>query len=230
MIDPRTIELMNRALDGVATEPERADLDRALTASAEARSHYEAMSRIVCRLSEVEMIAPPSELHQKIVAAVEGVEKMRAVPRAPHAHPAHEQEHGFVAWLRHAFSPPGLRYGATFGLGLAAGAVILWVVAIGQPGDATRGVNPSHVSGTISTPSSGVGSLPVAIPEVGVSGSVAVLDRGSVTQVHLKVDGEEGIEWVFDVPDRDEPTRSVVLRVVKSGETVFQGTVPPVEP
>jgi hypothetical protein len=48
--------------------------------------------------------------------------------------------------------------------------------------------------------------------------------------VHLKVDGEEGIEWVFDVPNRDEPTRSVVLRVVKSGETVFQGTVPPVEP
>lgn len=230
MIDPRTIELMNRVLDGVATEPERADLDRALTASAEARSHYEAMSRLVRRLSAVEMIAPPSELHQKIVAAVEGVEKMRAVPRASHAHHSRDKEPGFMAWLRHAFSPPGLRYGTTFGLGLAAGAVILWVVAIERPGDATRGVNPSHVSGTISSPSSGTGSLPVAIPEAGVSGSVAVTDRGAATQVRLKIDGEGGIEWVFDVPNRDEPTHSVVLRVVKSGETVFQGTVPPVEP
>jgi hypothetical protein len=155
---------------------------------------------------------------------------MRAVPRASHAHPGRDNEHGFLAWLRHAFSPPGLRYGATFGLGLAAGAAILWVVAIGQPGDAARGLNPSHVSGTIATPSSGTGLLPVAIPEVGVSGSVAVNDRGAATQVRLTIDGEEGIEWVFDVPNRDEPTHSVVLRVVKSGETVFQGTVPPVEP
>jgi hypothetical protein len=72
--------------------------------------------------------------------------------------------------------------------------------------------------------------MPVSVPEVGVSGSVAVLDRGSVTQVRLKVDGAGGVEWVFDVPDRDEPNQSVVLKVVESGETVFEGTVPPVEP
>jgi hypothetical protein len=56
-----------------------------------------------------------------------------------------------------------------------------------------------------------------------------VLDRGPVTQVRLKVDAE-GTEWVFDVPDRAEPTHSIVLRVVKSGETVFEGTVEPVKP
>lgn len=221
MIDPKTIELMNRALDGVATEPERADLDRALTASPEARSHYEAISRLVRRLDAVEMIDPPSELHHKIVAAMSAVEPTRAVPHTSHA--GHEHEHGFAAWLRHAFSPPGLRYGATFGLGLAAGLVILLVLPTGPS------VDPSHVSGTISTPPRTTGSMPVSVPEAGVSGSVAVLDRGSVTQVRLKVDGG-GVEWVFDVPDRDEPNQSVVLKVVESGVTVFEGTVLPVEP
>lgn len=228
MIDPKTIELMNRVLDGVATEPERADLDRALTASTEARTHYEAISRLVRRLDAVSMIDPPSELHQRILAAVAAVDRVSAVRHASHAHYHHNKEHGFATWLRHAFSPPGLRYGATFGLGLAAGAVILLVVPSGRPGDVARGVDPSHVSGTISTLST-TGSLPVAVPEAGVSGSVAVLDHGAVTQVRLKVDGG-GTEWVFDVPDRDEPTQSVVLRVVKSGETVFEGTVQPVEP
>lgn len=233
MIDPKTIELMNRVLDGVATEPERADLDRALTASPEARSHYDAMSRLVRRLDAVSMIDPPSELHQRILAAVAATNRVPAVRQTSHAgtaHPAHATEHGFAAWLRHAFSPPGIRYGATFGLGLAAGAVVLLVLPSGRPSDVARGVDPSHVSGTISTPSRATGSLPVAVPEVGVSGSVAVLDRGAVTQVRLKVDGEGGAEWVFDVPNRDEPTQSVVLRVVKSGETVFEGAVQPVEP
>jgi len=230
MIDPKTIELMNRVLDGVATEPERADLDRLLTASTEARAHYDAMNRLVRRLNAVTMIDPPSELHQRIVAAVAAVDRMPALRHASHAHSGYDKEHGFAAWLRHAFSPPGLRYGATFGFGLAAGAVVLMVVQSGRPGDVVQGVDPSHVSGTISTPSRAAGTLPVVVPEAGVSGSVAVLRRGAVTQVRLKVDGEGGAEWVFDVPDRDEPTQSVVLRVVKSGETVFVGTVQPVEP
>lgn len=229
MIDPKAIELMNRVLDGVATEPERADLDRMLTASTEARAHYEAISRLMRRLDAVSMIDPPSELHQRILAAVASVDRVSVVRPTSRAHRDHDKEHGFAAWLRHAFSPPGLRYGATFGLGLAAGAVILLVVLSGRPGHVTRGVDPSYVSGTISTPSTPTGLLPVAVPEVGVSGSVAVLDRGAVIQVRLKVDGE-GTEWVFDVPNRDEPTQSVVLKVVKSGETVFEGAVQPVAP
>jgi hypothetical protein len=63
-----------------------------------------------------------------------------------------------------------------------------------------------------------------------VSGSVAVVDRGPGTQIRLKVDADGGTEWVFDVPDRAEPSQSVVLRVVKSGETVFEGAVQPVQP
>ncbi len=211
MIDPKTIELMNRVLDGAANEPERADLDRALTSSPEARAHYDEMSRLVRRLDSVPMIDPPAELHPRVVSAIEST-GIRHTARS-------SEGHGFFAWLHRAIATPGLRYASTFGLGLAAGAIILAVV---RPGP----VDPGLVSGTMATPPGG--SLPVAVPEAGVSGSVVAFDRGPVTQVHLRVDG--GIEWVFDVPDRAEPTQSVVLRVVKSGETVFEGAVRPVEP
>ncbi|HXV12681.1 MAG TPA: hypothetical protein VEC56_00615 [Candidatus Krumholzibacteria bacterium] len=214
MIDPKHIELMNRVLDGAATEPERADLDRILTSSPEAHAHYDHLRRLVSRLDSVPMVDPPAELYPRVVSAVDasGIRHARS-----------HEEHGFWAWLRHAFAPPGLRYASTFGLGLAAGAFVLALVRPGTP------VDPSQVSGTLANPGA-TGSMPVAVPEAGVWGSVAVVDRGPVTQVHLQVDGQGGTEWVFDVPNRAEPSQSVVLRVVKSGETVFEGAVRPVEP
>jgi hypothetical protein len=111
-----------------------------------------------------------------------------------------------------------------FGLGLVVGIVAWTVFGNG----ASQQIDPSHVSGTIASPTPS-GSVAVTVPEAGVSGSVAVVDRGSVTQVHLTVD-RGGTEWVFDVPARAEPGQSVVLRVVKSGETVFERAVHPVEP
>lgn len=215
MIDPKTIELMHRVLDGAATEPERADLDRTLTASPEARHHYEEMGRLVRRLDSVPMTDLPADLHPRVMAAVDASGIRHRVGSS--------DEHGFGSWLRRAFAPSGLRYASTFGLGLAAGAIILAMVRTGQP------VDPNHVAGTLASPPA-TGSMPVAVPDAGVSGSVAVIDRGPGTQIRLKVDADGGTEWVFDVPDRAEPSQSVVLRVVKSGETVFEGAVQPVEP
>ncbi len=215
MIDPKTIELMNRVLDGAATEPERADLDRTLTSSPEARTHYEELSRLVGRLDAIPMVDPPAHLHPWVVSAVEA-SGIRHATRP-------SDERGFFAWVHDTVRPAGLRYASTFGLGLVAGVVILTVIRSAQP------VDPSQVAGTFATPEAS-GSMPIAIPEAGVLGSVAVVDHGRVTQIRLEVDGEGGTEWVFDVPDRAEPTQSVVLRVVRSGETVFEGAVRPVEP
>lgn len=213
MIDPKTIELMNRALDGAATEPERADLDRTLTASPEARAHYEALGRIVRKLDSVPMVDPPAHLHPRVMDAVDA-----SGPRYAHA----AEPHGFSVWFHRVFPTPSLRYASTFGLGLAAGALIL-AFARGE-----GGIDPSQVSGTMATPAGR--PVPVVVPEAGVSGSVAVVDRGASTQIRLIVDEQGGTEWVFEVPERAEPTQSVVLRVVKSGETVFEGAVQPVEP
>ncbi|MCI0452770.1 MAG: hypothetical protein L0Z51_10340 [Candidatus Latescibacteria bacterium] len=215
MIDSKIIELMNRVLDGAATEPERADLDRILASSPEANTHYESLHRLMSRLDAVPMDEPPAQLHGQVVTSIEASGVRHATRPA--------DDHGFIGWIRHSFARPGLRYASTFGLGLAAGAFLLAAVRPGLP------VDPSQVSGTLATPPA-TGTLPVAVPEAGVSGSVAVVDRGPVTQVRLQVDSAGGTEWVFEVRDRAEPAQSVVLRVVKSGETVFEGAVHPVEP
>jgi hypothetical protein len=215
MIDPKTIELMNRVLDGAATEPERADLDRTLTASPEARAHYEALGRLVRKLDSVPLDEPPAYLHPRVI---EGVERSGV-----HYSAKAGDERGFLGWFHRMVPTFPLRYASTFGLGLAAGAVILAVARGSAPT-----VDPSQVSGTIVTPA-GVPML-VEVPEAGVSGSVAVVDRGPTTQVRLLVDKEGGTEWVIDVPNRAEPSQSVVIRVVKSGETVFEEAVHPVEP
>jgi anti-sigma factor RsiW len=216
MIDSKTIELMNLVLDGNVTDAQRAELDERLAASPETRAHFDEMRRLVSRLDSIPMSDPPASLRHRVLSDVDAaaIHHSRHVPDAP----------GFYAWLRNAFTPPAFRYASVFGLGLVVG-IVAWTVF---ENGASKQIDPSRVSGTIASPTPS-GVVPVAVPEAGVSGSVAVVDRGSVTQVHLTVD-EGGTEWVFDVPARAEPGQSVVLRVVKSGETVFERAVHPVEP
>ena len=218
MIDPKTIELMNRVLDGAATEPERADLDRILTSSPEANKHYEELGRLVRRLDSVPLDEPPATLQPRVF---EGVERTGI-----HYSAKSHGDAGFMAWFKRLIPISPLRYASTFGLGLAAGVVILTVA------HNSRGVDPSQVAGTIATPSGS--PIPVVVPEAGISGSAAVVDHGQVTQVHLQVDAAGGTEWVIDVPNRTEnraePSQSVVIRVVKSGETVFEEAVQPAQP
>jgi hypothetical protein len=167
---------------------------------------------IIERLDAVPMVEPPATLHPRIVARID------ALPRERTRH----EERGFFAWIGGLLPTPAWRYGSTFGLGLAAGAVVLALVRPGSP------VDPSHVSGTM-TPPAVSGVVPVSVPAAGVSGSVAVAERGSVTQVRLLLHGEKVTEWVFDVPTgRDETPQPIVLQVNKAGETVFEGTVQPV--
>jgi anti-sigma factor RsiW len=216
MIDPKTIELMNLVLDGYIIEKQRAELDRRLADSPESRAHFEEMRRLVSRLDTAPMSDPPTPLRPRVLSAIEAASTHHA-----HRVPA---EGGFTAWLRRAVTPPAFRYASVFGLGLVVG-IVAW--AVFETGASNR-IDPSQVSGTIATPSP-AGVVPVAVPEAGISGSVAVVDHGSVTQVHLTVD-TGGTEWVIDVPARAEPNQSVVLRVVKAGETVFERAVPPVKP
>ncbi len=221
MIDPKTIELMNRVLDGAATEPERAELDRAVTSSPEVRAHFDALSRMVQRLDAVPMVEPPTTLHPRIVDALD------ASP--PHATKRAGGDGGFVWWIRNLLPTPALRYGSTFGLGIAAGAV---AIAMLRPGVS---VDPNQVAGTMASPPSGnpaaAGVLPVSAPQAGISAAVAVLDRGDSRELRLLVHGQEPTEWVFRIPEsRDETPQPVVLKVHKAGQTVFEGTVQPVVP
>ena len=58
-LDDRTLELIQLAIDGEATESDRAELDAILTNSAEARAMYEAMRDVARQLDGVPMAEPP---------------------------------------------------------------------------------------------------------------------------------------------------------------------------
>ena len=45
MIEPKVIDLMNLAIDGVASPRERAELEKALAADPTTRSYYESLAR-----------------------------------------------------------------------------------------------------------------------------------------------------------------------------------------
>ena len=136
MIDPKTIELMNRVLDGAATEPERADLDRVLTSSPEANAHYQELGRIVRRLDSVPLDEPPATLHPRVLEAVDRT--------GIHYSAKSHGDAGFLAWFRRLIPISPLRYASTFGLGLAAGVVIL-TVARNSPGVDPSQIGRAHV-------------------------------------------------------------------------------------
>lgn len=58
-LDERTLELIQLAVDGEATESDRAELDAILTNSAEARTMWEAMRDVARRLDGVPVAEPP---------------------------------------------------------------------------------------------------------------------------------------------------------------------------
>jgi hypothetical protein len=203
MIDPKTTDLMNRVLDGDATESERAHLDRYLAAHPEARTHYDEFSRLVQRLDSHPLADPPPVLHSHIMAAVEDHGSARS-----HAAAHRDDPHGrgFAAWVAGVFSPPRLRVATTFGLGLATGAFLLAALHFGRSGawDASR-VDPSQLTGTITKPERPdltsargpirVGAIAPAKPTQGLGCSADVWQEGSETVVEVWIRASEPIAW-----------------------------------
>jgi anti-sigma factor RsiW len=67
MIEPKVIDLMNLAIDGVASPRERAELEKALAADPTTRSYYESLARVVEKLNHDPMPEPPAELEPRIL-------------------------------------------------------------------------------------------------------------------------------------------------------------------
>ena len=197
MIEPRTIELMNLVIDGVASPLERAELDSRLSADLAARSHYEALSQVVRRLDSDPMSDPPAELEPRILDAVDHL------PAPNRARP----DEGSTSWLKGFFSVK-LRPWSTFGLGLAAGVFLLAAVQYGRPSfwDAARDIDPSRVSGSMVSDGARDGhpiaTLPVETEHGTASGSLAVYPMGDHVAVDVVLQSTVAVEWsvTFD-PD-----------------------------
>ncbi len=249
MIDPTYIELMNLELDGKASEKQRARLRCHLAESAEAASYFEDLARVVRGLDAEALLEPPSELHARIMTAVDQAAR----------EPAPE---GFAAWLARAlrFTPARRRVLATFAVGVAAGAFLMASVRFDHAGR----IDPSSVSGTMATRVPEAAIVPG--PGSGVSGSAEIYTEEGVTVVDVRLEGAGVLEWTlgFD-PDlavsqieapagagdfsasagevhvrqagrgtcrivlsgRAEPAETVVLRVVMNGQVVFERAASP---
>jgi hypothetical protein len=183
MIEPRVIELMNLAIDGVATPRERADLEAALASRPEARAYYEALSRMVEKLDADPMSEPPAELEPRILDALQSAEHPRPLPP--------------VATRRRFFTFGPLRPWSTFGLGLAAGMLIIAGLQFARPGIWPTGdVTPSSVSGSmVPEARDAMLSIPVETKEGTVSGTATFSRDGADTVVQLQLQSTVPVEW-----------------------------------
>jgi hypothetical protein len=71
MIEAKFVEIMNLELDGAATESQRTELRRYLETNPVARAHFEALGGLVRQLDARPLVEPPTEFHPRVVAAVD---------------------------------------------------------------------------------------------------------------------------------------------------------------
>lgn len=185
MINPKTIELMNLAIDGVASPRELAELEKAIGVDPTARSYYESLARVVEKLNHDPMPEPPAELEPRILDAVQRESVRRPVPMAP---------------VRKGFFSFKLRPWSTFGLGLAAGVLILAAIREGRPGMwNARNVDPRTVSGSmVADEHTTLGSIPVETDKGTVSGGASIEEQGSNMVVRLRLQSTVPVEWHLD--------------------------------
>ena len=74
-LDDRTLELIQLAIDGEATQNDRAELDAILASSPEARAMFEAMKNVARQLDAVPMVDPPG-VRQVLAAVAEAKKKI----------------------------------------------------------------------------------------------------------------------------------------------------------
>lgn len=185
MIEPKVIDLMNLAIDGVASPRERAELEKALAADPTTRSYYESLARVVEKLNHDPMPEPPAELEPRILDAVQRESVRRPVQMAP---------------VRKGFFSFKLRPWSTFGLGLAAGVLIFAAIEQGRPGMwSAHNADPGSVSGSmVSNARAPLGSIPVETDKGTVSGAATIEEQGSNMVVRLRLQSTVPIEWHVD--------------------------------
>ena len=182
------IELMNLAADGTASAAERRRLEEYLSAHPEARSYYEALSRLVNRLEADPIPDPPAGFESRILDTIHQLPVPGPARKAPAS----------SSWSR-GFFAPRLRPWSTFGLGLATGLFILAVVQYSRPGfwNAARDIDPSDVSGSMTgrlvEP---ITTIPVETAEGTVSGSAVIYGRGADIVVDVKLQSTIPVEWM----------------------------------
>lgn len=109
MSSERILELVSAAADGTLTDEERADLDRLLEESPEARRFHDDLGRIDSIMRKLPELVPPEALHDRIMAGT-------SLPLA-------RQRRPIFGWLDSLAPFAVLRYGMATAAGLVLAAV-----------------------------------------------------------------------------------------------------------
>ncbi len=213
-IDPKYIELMNLELDGVASQAQGQELRQYLSKDPVAAAHFDELGRLARRLDGEPLCEPPAELHPRIVSALDAAARRPAVRgRAGHG-----------GWIERVFAPRR-RTATVFGLGLVTGALLLAAIQFGRPAwwSTPVGVDPSHLTGTMSSPRVEQAASIDLDPAVdGAGGSAQIFVEQGVTVIETRIESPDPLDWSLQF----DPGLSVSRIDAPSGGAVVLGASP----
>lgn len=175
-VNKRTIDMINRSLDGELSESEQAEFDAILAGSDDARTYSEELSGLVSYIESTPAAEPPQDLQRKILTQIE-------LPRP----------RKWFTWAA------GWMQGRPVSYGVAAGAGLLAAVAFYEL--APPSSSPADLSNLVGTLSRNNGEVNLAelsaldIDAPGLQGKVQLRGNGNLRFLQLDVDSNETNEF-----------------------------------
>ncbi len=178
MMDARTEELINAALDNELDAAEVAELDKILGQSAEARAYHASLQQLDVQLRALPRENIPAGLHEDISSAI-------SLPRAP------------AKTIAPAHSWPGVvRYGLAASLGLAV-AIGFYELRTLPPGSA----NYDLMTGTIAPDDSNTIVDDFSFEKSGQVYSGELIRKADSTVLEVRIESQETIDISIDLAD-----------------------------
>jgi hypothetical protein len=187
------VERMHAELDGTNTPSQSQELKDYLAAHPEARREFAGLSALTRHIDAQPQAEPPAHLIHRILDAIPfGLYPREArVARTPHAG-------GLRLWLSTVFPRHRMRYATAFGLGVAAGCILLWSTVTNR--SAQSPLDVTSLYGTIGAVETGDGfeELGGAGVDVGtVRGEIRLHESNHHLMADVSLDPANPIEWVL---------------------------------
>lgn len=175
-VDERTIDLVNRSLDGELPDAEKAECEALLAESEEARAYSEEISGVITLLESTPAEEPPAQLQRDILTKIE-------LPRP----------RKWFTWAA------GWMAGRPVSYGMAAGAGLLAAVAFYELSPpASTSADLSGLVGTLSRDNGQVNASELSALDIdapGVQGQASLRGEGDLKFLRLDVDSEQTNEF-----------------------------------
>ena len=190
MIEERSIELMNKELDGLNTPDESAALRSFLSASEEARRAYDELRGVAGMFAAAGDVMPPPDMKRAIMAAVAEREALRGARRAEH-------------WRFLDVLTPRMKVACSFVAGIAFGLVALIILLRAMP--QVSELDRKDLYGTLAGGRGAgdvIASESISIEAGDISGSVAAQYRDNSLTVAIDLNAPRETEVVLSPAGR----------------------------